>query len=194
MSARMVQSSARARTTRFVRRLRERLKRFDQDRRGTAAIEFAIFAGLLSVATLNVAEISVYIFQRMQVENATQMAAQAAWKACDISHLPATTNCPALTTAVTNSVQSTVLGARVQLQSGSPSEGYYCVTAQNALQYISDVSSQPADCSAAGNAAATPADYITIQTTFTYTPMFSGLTVGGLFPATIQGTTMMRLR
>jgi Flp pilus assembly protein TadG len=189
----MFQSLARARTILLVRRLRENLKALGQDRRGTAAIEFAFFASFLSVATLNVAEISVYIFQRMQVENATQMAAQAAWKTCDTSQLPATTKCPGLTTAVTNSVQSTPLGARVQLQSGSPSEGYYCVNASNVLQYMSGVDSKPADCSAAGNAAAQPADYIKIQTTFNYTPMFSGLTVGGLFSTTIQRTTLMRL-
>ncbi len=191
----MFQALARARTIRLARRLRENLKDFGRDRHGTAAIEFAFFVGFLSVATLNVAEISVYIFQRMQVANATQMGAQAAWKTCDTSQLlPATTNCAGLTTAVTNSVQSTPLGSRVQLQSGYPSEGYYCVTAQNVLQYVSSVDSKPADCSAVGNAAAQPADYITIQTTFNYAPMFHGLTVGGLFSTTIQQTTIMRLQ
>jgi len=190
----MFESLARARAILPVRRLRRRLKAFGQDRRGTAAIEFAFFAGFLSVATLNVAEISVYIFQRMQVENATQMAAQAAWKTCDTSHLPATTNCPGLNTALTNSVQSTPLGARVRFQTGSPSEGYYCVTASNVLQYMSDLDSKPTDCSAAGSPGAPPADYIQIRTTFDYTPMFAGLTVGGLFSTTIQRTTIMRLQ
>ena len=189
----MFQSLPRAKMIRSVRRLRQKLKAFGQDRRGTAAIEFAFFASFLSVATLNVAEVSVYIFQRMQVDNAAQMAAQAAWKTCDTSHLPATTNCPGLNTALTNSVQSTPLGTRVWLQSGSPSEGYYCVNASNALQRMSDVDSKPSNCSAAGNAAVQPADYIQIQATFTYVPMFSGLTVGGLFPSTIQRTTLMRL-
>jgi len=189
----MFQSYARATMKLLARRLRQNLRTFGRDRRGTAAIEFAFFASVLSIATLNVAEISVYIFQRMQVENATQMAAQAAWKTCDTSHLPATTNCSGLTAALTNSVRSTSLGARVQLQAGSPSEGYYCVTSENALQYMAGVDSKPADCSAVGNAGVQPADYITIQTTFTYTPMFSGLTVGGLFSTIIQKTTLMRL-
>src|SRR5690349_20844698 len=163
----MFESLARARAILPVRRLRRRLKAFGQDRRGTAAIEFAFFVGFLSVATLNVAEISVYIFQRMQVDNAAQMGAQAVWKTCNSSSLlPATTNCSGLNAALTSSVQSTALGSRVQLQSGSPAEGYYCVTAQNVLQYMSSVDSKPANCSAAGNAAAQPADYITIQTTF----------------------------
>lgn len=190
----MLQALARAMTSPPVRRLQEKLQALGEDRRGTAALEFAFFASFLSLATLNVAEISVYIFQRMQVDNAAQMAAQAAWKTCDTSQLPATTNCPGLTTALTNSVQSTPLGSSVQLTAGSPSEGYYCVTAQNTLQYMSSVDNKPADCSAAGNAAAQPADYITIQATFNYTPMFHGLTVGGLFGSTIQQTTIMRLQ
>jgi Flp pilus assembly protein TadG len=190
----MFQSLARARFILRLRRLRKSLEAFGRDRRGTAAIEFAFFASFLSVATLNVAEISVYIFQRMQVENATQMAVQAAWKTCDTSHLPATTNCPGLNTAVSNSVQSTPLGSRVRLQSGSPSEGYYCVNAANVLQYMGSINDKPVDCSAAGNAGAAPADYIQIQTTFDYAPMFSGLTVGGLFSSTIQRTTVMRLQ
>jgi Flp pilus assembly pilin Flp len=63
------------------------------DRRGVAAIEFAIFAGLISIGMLNVTDIAVYVYQRMQVEYATQAGAQAAWHACDINHLPATTKC-----------------------------------------------------------------------------------------------------
>ena len=188
----MFQSLVRAMTTLRVPRLRKHAKAFGQDRRGTAAIEFAFFVSFLSVATLNVAEISVYIYQRMQVENAAQMGAQAVWKTCNTSSLlPATTNCSGMTTALTNSVQSTALGARVQ--SSSPTEGYYCVTAQNALQYMSSVDSKPADCSAVGSTAQ-PADYITIQTSFNYTPMFAGLTIGGMFPTTIQQTTTMRLQ
>jgi Flp pilus assembly protein TadG len=189
----MFESLECAKVIRPVRRLREKLKALRQDQRGTAAIEFAFFASFLSIATLNVAEVSVYIFQRMQVENATQMAAQAAWKLCDTSQLPATTNCPGLNTAVTNSVKSTPLGARVRLQASSPAEGFYCINASNVLQYMSSVDSKPADCSAAGNAGVPPADYIQIQTTFTYVPMFPGLTVGGLFSSTIQRTTLMRL-
>jgi Flp pilus assembly protein TadG len=163
------------------------------DRRGVAAIEFAFFAGLLSFATLNVTDISIYIYQRMEVENATQMAAQAAWQNCDLDHLPATTNCPALTTAVQNAVQSTSLGTRVSLQSGSPSEGYYCVNSSNALQYVSAVSSQPADCTAAGMSSLQPGDYIKIDTTFTYKPLFPGITVASAFATPITKTALMRL-
>src|SRR4051812_40734511 len=72
------------------------------DQRGVAAIEFGFFAILLAAALANVTDVSIYVYQRMQVENATQIAAQAAWKACDLPQLPATTNCPGLATALTN--------------------------------------------------------------------------------------------
>jgi Flp pilus assembly protein TadG len=163
------------------------------DRRGVAAIEFAVFASLISIGMLNVTDIAVYVYQRMQVEYATQAGAQAAWHACDINHLPATNNCPGLNTAVQNAVQSTSLGARVTLQSGSPSEGYYCVNASNVLQYVNDVNHKPTDCSSVGSPGLQPGDYIQIQTTFSYAPMFPGITVTGAFTTPITRTALMRL-
>jgi Flp pilus assembly protein TadG len=163
------------------------------DQRGVAAVEFGLFAIFLSLALVKVTDTSIYINQRMQVENATQVAVQAAWKACDTSQLPATTKCAGLTTAIQNAIQSTSLGSSVTLVSGSPSEGYYCVNSANTLQYVSGVSSKPADCTAAGTPALKPGDYIQVQTTFTYTPLFPGLSVASTFTTPINRTAMMRL-
>ena len=162
------------------------------DRRGVAAIEFGFFAVLLSIALANVADVSIYIYQRMQVENATEIAAQAALKTC-AAKLPATVNCPGLNTAMQNALQSTSLGTSVAFASGSPAEGYYCVNSSNALQYVSAVTSKPADCTAAGTPALQPGDYIQVQTTFTYRSIFPGLSVAGTFPTPITRTAMMRL-
>ena len=41
------------------------------DQRGVAAIEFGLFAIFLSLALVNVTDVSIYIYQRMQAENAT---------------------------------------------------------------------------------------------------------------------------
>jgi Flp pilus assembly protein TadG len=166
---------------------------FASDRRGVAAVEFAAFLLFLSVAVLNVTDISIYLYQRMEAENATQGAAQAAWKTCGLDQLPATTNCPGLASAIQNAIGATSLGARVSLVSGSPLEGYYCVNSSGALQYMSDVSSKPTDCSAAGAPGVQPGDYIQITTTFGYAPIFPGLTVASTFPTPINTTTMMRL-
>jgi Flp pilus assembly protein TadG len=182
-----------SKTIRAIRAAAEKLALFHSDRRGVGAIEFAFFAGMLSIATLNVVDISIYLFQRMEVETATQMGAQAAWKTCDLQHLPATTNCSGLTQAIQNAIQGTSLGSKVSLQSGSPTEGYYCANSSNVLQYVSDVANKPADCTAAGAPLVQPGDYITIQTTYSYAPLFPGITVGGSFPTPITRTTMMRL-
>ena len=62
-----------------MRKLRGKLAALRSDQHGTSAIEFAFFVGILSFGILNAADISIYIYKRMQVENATEMAVQAAW-------------------------------------------------------------------------------------------------------------------
>src|SRR3974390_2270943 len=183
-------------TRRRGRRLRAQPQRhFYSDERGTSAIEFAFFASVLSFAILNVADMSIYLYKRMQVENATQMGAQAAWKACDPSQnqLPATTNCPSLTTAITNAIQSTSLSTAVSLRTGSPAEGYYCVNSSGQLQYVSSVSSKPADCTVAGMPSNKPGDYISVSTSYAYAPIFRGVSVAAAFTTPIVRTSMMRL-
>jgi Flp pilus assembly protein TadG len=180
----------------MMRKLAEKIAAIRSDQRGTSALEFAIFAGILSFGLLNTADISIYIYKRMQVENATEMAVQAAWKTCDPNQnqLPATTSCPGLTTAITNAVHSTTLGTQVSVQAGSPSEAYYCLNSSGALQNVGAVTSPPpADCSATGNATQQPADYIRISTTFSYAPLFNGVTVASTFTTPIVRTGMMRL-
>jgi len=162
------------------------------DRRGVAAIELGIFATFLALGLANVTDVSIYIYQRMQVENATEVAAQAALKTC-ATNLPATTNCSGLSTAMQNALQSTSLGTRVALVTGSPTEGYYCINSSNTLQYMSGVSSKPADCTAAGTPSLQPGDYIQVQTTFTFQSLFTSLSVASTFPTPINRTALLRL-
>ena len=166
------------------------------DERGASALEFAIFAGILAFGLLNTADISIYIYKRMQLENATEMAAQAAWKACDPSkgYLPATLSCPNLTTLMTQAAQSTGLGNQVTIATGSPQEGFYCLNDAGALQHIANASlNPPADCSSTGLPGQQPGDYIQVTTSFSYAPLFPGVTVAGVFPTPIMRTSMMRL-
>ena len=144
---------------------------------------------------LNTADVSIYIYKRMELENATQMGVQAAWKTCnEPTLLPATINCPGLTAAITSAVKSTSLAALVTLQFGSPAEGYYCLNSSGALQYVSAVtSSKPADCSAVGMSSLQPTDYIKVTTVFSYSPLFPGITVASAFTTPITKTAMMRL-
>jgi len=173
-----------------------KIKAMPADQRGVAAIEFGIFVPLLFLALANVVDVSIYLYQRMQAQNATEVAAQAAWKTCDLTVLPPTTDCSTLAasvTAVQNALGSTSLGTAVSLVSGSPSVGYYCVNSSNALQYVSAISSKPADCTAAGTPSLQPGYYIQVQTTFTYTPIFPGMSISGTFPAPINSASLMRL-
>src|SRR5947209_5991644 len=129
------------------------IRRFRRDSGGLAAIEFGMIAGFLALAALNVTDVSIFLYDKLQVNNATQMGVQAAWAKCDLNHLPVTTRCPEMNAAVTAAIHSTSLAAQVQLQSGYPSDGYYCVNASGALQKVSDYSAPPNNCSAVGNSA-----------------------------------------
>lgn len=180
---------------RLVREIRRRgpsgrLRAFGREEGGLAAIEFALIAGTLSVGLLNAVDVGVYAFKRMEVENAAQMGVQAAWKTCDSSHIPATTACPSMSAAVTQAVQATSLGTSVTV--ASTTEGYYCVNSTGSLVYVSAVSSKPTSCSSVGGTAS-PADYIVVQDTYTYAPIFPGVTVASTFSTTLSKTTYMRL-
>jgi Flp pilus assembly protein TadG len=164
------------------------------ERRGSAAIELAIIGPVIGLALLNAVDIGRYFYQKMEVQNAAQSGAQAAWSSCTMAQLPATLNCSGLNAAVTAAVQATSLGTSVTLASGSPSEAYYCVNSSGALVDVATVSNPPSDCSSVGNSTGTPGDYIVVQVSFAYSPIFPGLSVAGAFPTPTTSTSMMRLR
>jgi Flp pilus assembly protein TadG len=169
------------------------IRKFAKDRKGLAAIEFAFVAGALCLSVLNVSDLAIYLFDDMQVKNAAEMGAQAAWAACDLNHVPVTIRCGGYTTAVTKAVQSTSLATSVTLQSGSPQEGFYCVNSGGTLQYVADPYNPPADCTAAGTPGNQPGDYIKVQATYTFTSLFPGISVASALPATMTSTAWMRL-
>jgi hypothetical protein len=155
---------------------------FGADARAVAGIEFGVTGLLLVIGLLNAVDVGFYAYRRMEVENAAEAGAQKAWNTCNdpSSMLPATQlnasgspNCPGLNAAITTAIQSTTLGTAVSLASGYPAEGYYCVNASNVLQLVGAVSSpEPANCSAAGNATATPGDYLQVGVTCPYQSLF----------------------
>ena len=169
---------------------------FRRNERGAAAIEFAAAAMLLVVGVLNGVDVGYYTYQRMEVENAAQVGAQVAWKTCydSSSMLPATTACSGLTDAIRSAIQTTSLGSNVSLQSGYPTEGYYCVDASGMLHSVGSLTSRPSDCSAVGDATTTPGDYLQVGVTFPYAPLFPGLSVMAAWGVTsITSTSWMRL-
>ncbi|MBF0093132.1 MAG: pilus assembly protein [Alphaproteobacteria bacterium] len=176
------------------------LRAFRRDSHGSAAVEFALVLPILCYMIMNVADLSIYIYKRMEVDYAAQMGAQAAWKTCDeTEELPATVNCGDLETAVTAAVGGTSLGDEVSLVAGSLEEAYYCVNDAGALELVSDVSTKPSDCTDAGMPSLQPGDYISLQVTYDYTPLFPGITitgmttVGGMIESPIVQSAFMRL-
>jgi Flp pilus assembly protein TadG len=157
----------------------DRLRQFGVATRGVAGIEFAITGPMLVIGLLNAVDVGFYAYRRMEVENAAEMGAQAAWKNCNnlqTTMLPATVNCPTLNATITTAIQSTRLGTAVTLASGTgainpnPGEGYYCVNASNALILQGSVSNPPANCSAG----VAPGDDIQVQVTYPYQSLFPG--------------------
>src|SRR3982751_5820477 len=105
---------------RTIRRVSRLGRRYRDDRRGGAGVEFALMLTILIFPILNVVDIGIYIYSRMELENATQVAAQAAWATCSAAaNLPATPNsyakCPVLPNAVATAAHSTSLGSGVTI-------------------------------------------------------------------------------
>lgn len=159
-------------------------------RSGAAAAEFALILTLLVVPLLNAFDIGVYVYQRMQLDNAAQVAVQAAWAQCAPSgKVPATINnyCPGLSAAMTTAVRTTPLGSGVTL--GALSEKYCCPGAGTVTCQGPVATTTPTNCSS-GQA---PGDYIFVTASYTYSPLYSGISVASLLTSPITRTAWMRL-
>ena len=175
-------------------RITHHISRFGRAEGGSSAIEFALLGSIFSVLLLNVVDVSFAIWAQMEVNYAAEVGAQAALATCSGGTMPATTNCANMNSAITAAAQSTSLGTAVALASDSPSETYYCTTSDNSLQSVGSYSSPPTpfNCAAAGNASATPGDYVTVQVTYTFAPLFAGLSL--IQGQTLSGSGMQRLQ
>jgi hypothetical protein len=107
--------------------------------------------------------------------------------------LPATKNCPGLNSAITAAIESTSLGTAVSLASGYPTEGYYCVNSSNVLQSVGSLSAKPSDCSAAGSSTTSPGDYVQVEVTYAYAPLFAISVMGVSSIRSIVKTSWMLL-
>lgn len=178
-------------------------RRFAGNVKGSAAVEFVLWLAVLIVPVLSAVDVGVYAFQRMQVQIASQAAAQTAWHLCDTSaKLPAvTTTCGgSLQTAMSKAAQNTSLGTGATVT--ATSEGWYCPDATNTLQLVGTsgtfgsgpVAPTPLDChTVVGAHTNVPGDYIKVTVSYAYAPLFTGLSVGGLLTTPISQTTWMRL-
>ena len=177
-----------------------------RETRGAAAAEFAIWVPVVMIPLMSVGDVSMYVYRSMQVQNAAQIGAQAGWRACGSASQvdSAAANCSAFSNAVSAGIQNTSLGNKVTLVSGYPQEGYYCTTTSGTLTLVGTsgtVSSPPSapspdTCAAIAGASdptVAPGDYITVKVTYTFTSIFSGLTVAALLPSPMTTTATTRI-
>ncbi len=167
------------------------LRRFRDDQRGVAAVEVALVSTLLITALFNVVEVGRYAYVASQVSAASQAGAQATLVTCTTAQTPITTNCSAVASAITTALQGTTLGTGIT-QQGALSERWYCVNSAGALQDMAAAASKPSNCSAAGGSGL-PGLYVTVQATYTYQPIFPGLTIVAALPATVTKSAWMRM-
>ncbi|HEX5380011.1 MAG TPA: TadE family protein [Phenylobacterium sp.] len=166
---------------------------------GAAAVEFVLWVAILVVPVFSAIDIGIYASRRMQLEIAAQAAAQAAWHLCDkTGELPAVKNCTNLLSTMTTAAQATSLGSTVTVVSGYPIEGYYCIDNTGALQPFgtpATIGGTPTKSAATCTGTTTPpADYIQVQVSYPYSPIFSGLSLAALLTTPITRTAWMRLR
>lgn len=173
-------------------RLPRSKRRFLRDTCGAVAAEMALISLLIVTLIAQALDFGWYVYCSMQVRMAAQAAVAQAATICNAStKLPATVNCPGLSTAMTNAAQQVSLGSAITIT--QTNEGYYCVnsSASNSLTFMSGVSSKPADCSPYSTAK--PSDFISVQTSYTFASLFPGLTVVSAYAGTMTGQAWMRL-
>ena len=172
-------------------------RRYKRDARGAAAAELALVLPLLTIPTLNVIDLASYFYDKMELDNAAQAAAQSAWATCASSsaNLPATVNCSGLSNAATTAAQSTGLGTGITVT--SKTENFYCLDNSSPSKLVTVgtfPTAKPADCTSVGGSASdTPGDYILIQTSYTFTPIFSAVSITSALTSPITRTAWMRL-
>lgn len=177
------------------------LQRFGRDVKGAAAAEFTLVAVLLAYVLINVGDLGVYVYDKMQVESAAQASVESLWAQCAPATNGApdvTDNCSNVASIVTKGAQQTSLGTNVSASiASSPGEGWYC-SSKNASATLTRLttsikSSQPTCTSIVSTDTSNAGDYVPITATYTFTPIFPGATVSSLLPSTIAQTVWIRV-
>lgn len=172
------------------------LRRLRGDIAGAVAAELALILPGIAFIVLNVADLGIYIYHKMQVDLAAHEAVGAARVLCDLdTELPATVNCGAtLGSTMTAAAQSTSLGTTVTV--ASTDERYYCANASGTLVEVAlATATPPATCTATVTGSTSPPGlYIRTTASRAFTPIFPGASVAALLPASITRTAWLRLK
>lgn len=177
-----------------------RLRRLSRDCSGTAAVELALFLPAIAFIMLNVVDLSMYIYAKMQVDLAAHEAVGYVRATCDTAtKLPATypdnTHCKSTLIAdMTSAAQSTSLGTGVTVN--TPTEAYYCADAGGTLIQVAAISATPpATCTGTvSGSTSAPGIYMQSTASYTFTPVFPGASVASALTSPITRTAWIRLK
>lgn len=178
------------------------IRRFLRDTSGAAAAELALIVTLLTIPTLSIVDIGIYTYDRMQVNNAAQMAAQSLWATCSTTAFwPVTQFCSSGQSNATLGAQQTSLGTAVTVT--SVSDGYYCIDQNGIAQpistgtYSSPLTATVPSCGTKSGSTwqiTTPAEYVTVTVNYTYKPAFAYVSVASLLTPGMTATSMTRIK
>jgi Flp pilus assembly protein TadG len=190
------------------RNVREAWARLRRSERGAAATEFSLVAIVLVYIFVNLIDVGMYVYDKIELQNAGQALMEKIFLYCPpgSGYTPVTTKCNNnLSSTIENTaVQNTSLGTKVTIVPITTAtsdcvvgntlklcEGWMCVTTGGGLtdSGASIGTSNPASC-ANGNR---PGDYIYATVTYTYAPVFSRLTVASLLTTPITYKAWMRV-
>ncbi len=180
------------------------LTRLARDARGAAALEIAIWTTVIVVPVFSAVDIGVYTYRKMQVEAAAQAAVAAAWRFCDTgAELPAVQNCytgaETLVVRMRRAAQNTSLGTNITLTNANITDGWYCRNGSGDLALQGSTATiggslSPTSAPTCPSSTTKAGEYIKATTTYTYTPIFSGLSVASLLGTSVSKTAWIRLR
>ena len=154
--------------------------RFIRDLSGAVAAETALVSGLLTVLIAQVLDFGWFAFCSVQVKMAAQAAAAEAAVVCfEDEDLPATLNCEDSLATLKSKMEAAAnevsIGGTMTI-SGDPEEAYYCADQTNVgeLLKVGEVTDDPKPTDCAGSVDA-PGDYVRVTVSYTFTPLFPGL-------------------
>jgi Flp pilus assembly protein TadG len=162
---------------------------FPADRRGAAAAEFAMVGAVLGFILMNVVDVGMYVYEKMEVQNAAQTASEAVLANCEANAPDVTANCKSLSAYVSTAVHGTSLGANVS--AGATTEKWQC----DVSGALSDPDSGSTISGTAPGCGGTTVagDYVTTSATYTYHPVFGHLSVVSLLSSAITGSATIRV-
>lgn len=170
------------------------------DSGATAAAEMALVLPGIAYIMLNVADMGIYLYTKMQVDLAAHEAVGAARGLCNKSaELPAKQNCGStLYSTMLAAAQSTTLGTNVTIGGSvnAVDDKWYCSDSSAVLQEVANYdAAPPTDCSGTlSGSTAKPGEYVSVTASYSFSPIFPGASIAAMLPANITRKAWMRLQ